>query len=129
MGDTRSTTPVPTVHLMKGNSDPFSASALPITPEFHEELQLSSQFHNFWSWSVSVSSIFRDKAHKSWLRSVRGAVHGIAEMHVLLAMGSANKTRLLSAAENGTAYHQSSAQSNNAQKQSNHAAPPQPSPR
>jgi hypothetical protein len=80
-GDTASLT------LFKGNSDPFSSTWVTITAQVHELLTLSSQFVVFWAWSSAMSSLFRSRAQDGWLSSVRSAVHGTTEMHLLLSAG------------------------------------------
>jgi hypothetical protein len=86
--------------LQKGNSDPFTASAIPITPEINELVQLSSHFYVFWAWAVSVSLLFKAKADRAWIESARARIQGKDDMHVMLSAGAYIKAHLFDQSHN-----------------------------
>ena len=74
--------------LVRGNSDPFSASSVPITAEVNEYLKLGQQFYVLWAWPIYASALFRERANGDWEGSVRTAFRQPSEMHTMLAGGA-----------------------------------------
>lgn len=84
----RSLVPSPCNLLGKGNSDPFNAATIRITPAAHELLFLASQFSLFWAWPVSVSAIFLRRAKEDFLTDLQDSLSHDAHLHTILAAGA-----------------------------------------
>ena len=74
--------------LVRGNSDPFAASPVPITADVNDYLTLGSQFYVFWTWPVYASPLFRSRAQGDWEEAVQNSFRSPSEMHAMLAGGA-----------------------------------------
>ncbi|KAK5296273.1 hypothetical protein LTR43_002825 [Exophiala xenobiotica] len=84
----RSLVPSPCNLLGKGNSDPFNAATIRITPTAHELLFLASQFFVFWAWPASVSKVFLRMAKEDFLTDLQDSLSHDAHLHTILAAGA-----------------------------------------
>ena len=71
----------------KGNSDPFAAAVVPITPEKHSMIQRAQQFQVFTLYLLGASASFREQWDGDMRRSTKEAVSERASMHTILAAG------------------------------------------
>jgi hypothetical protein len=82
--------------LNQGNSDPFNASTLHITPVASELLHLASDFYVFWAWHVTVSKGFLQNAKTDWLADIQKSLSHDTHLHAMLAAGAYVKERSFS---------------------------------
>lgn len=83
----------PLTLLNKGNSDPFNAATMDITPAINELLCLASEFYVFWAWPINSSAIYFRKAKEDWMKEIRDSLSHEAHFHVILAKGTYVKER------------------------------------
>lgn len=79
-------TPLPLSRL-HGNSDPFSAAAITITPTAHQLLQFSYHWQLFLDYPVWASELYNDVAFKKQQDHIRMLLGDPAALHCLLASG------------------------------------------
>ena len=81
----------PPLAPFKGNSDPFSAAALPLAARDHEIIRQAQQFFVFVAWPDKRSAVWRapiSDSSSSRIR-LRQTVNDEAEIHAILAAGYA----------------------------------------
>ncbi|EXJ75444.1 uncharacterized protein A1O5_02140 [Cladophialophora psammophila CBS 110553] len=81
----------PSLTFWKGNYDPFSAAAVPLTPPDHEIIRLAQRFFVFVAWPDKTSAVWRAPIADTSSSHIhlRKIIADEAEVHAILAAGYA----------------------------------------
>ena len=84
--------PSPLSLVQRGNSDPFGAAALPITPLRSQLITIRANMYIDVVWPTEVSVAARKPALQAWRSEIRGIIGDEARMHAMFAVSLSSKS-------------------------------------